>query len=282
MSSKGKGRPDSEAVEQEKVKQLRAALGLLEGREAIFVSESCLHQYLRARNGDVKKAERMLRNTLKWRAEYKPEEIKWAEVAHESTTGKLYRTPFLDKKRDSVVVMAPGRQNTTDHDGQIRHLVFCLENAVTCLPAGRESMLWLIDFRGWTLKTSPPMKTTRETLSILQNHYPERLGMAVLYDPPGAFELFYKLVKPFIDPKTVKKIVFLNSKTKSSVEVIESLFDLENLDASFGGRSTWVYEHDKYSKMMVEDDLRTAQKWGLPLPSSPSPATNGTATLPAS
>ena len=58
-------------------KQLRAALGPLEGREAIFVSESCLHRYLRARNGDVKKAERMLRNTLKWRAEYKPEEIKW-------------------------------------------------------------------------------------------------------------------------------------------------------------------------------------------------------------
>ena len=84
-------------------------------------------------------------------------------------------------------------QNTTDHDSQIRHLVFCLENAVTCLPAGRETMLWLIDFRGWSLKTSPPLKTSRETLNILQNHYPERLGMAVLYNPPTAFEMFFKV-----------------------------------------------------------------------------------------
>lgn len=81
-----------------------------------------------------------------------------------------------------------------------------------------------------------------------------------------------QIMKPIIDPKTAKKIVFLNSKSKSSVELLESLFDLENLDASFGGRSTWTYEHANYSTMMTEDDLKTAQKWGLPLPLSPSPA----------
>lgn len=64
------------------VKQLRAALGPLEDRAAIFVTDSCLHRYLRARNWDLKKAEKMLQNTLKWRAQYKPEEIKWVSGAH--------------------------------------------------------------------------------------------------------------------------------------------------------------------------------------------------------
>ena len=86
-----------------------------------------------------------------------------------------------------------------------------------------------------------------------------------------------QITKPIIDPKTAKKIVFLNSKSKSSVELLESLFDLENLDASFGGRSTWVYEHANYSTMMTEDDFKTARKWGLPLPLSTPSASSETA-----
>lgn len=84
-------------------------------------------------------------------------------------------------------------QNTSSHDNQLRHLVYLIENAILNLPEGHEQMVWLIDFSGWSLTNSVPIKTARETINILQNHYPERLAVAFLYNPPRIFETFWKV-----------------------------------------------------------------------------------------
>lgn len=68
-----------------------------------------------------------------------------------------------------------------------------MENAILNLPEGQEQMLWLIDFNGWSLSTSVPIKSARETVNILQNHYPERLALAFLYNPPRIFEAFWRV-----------------------------------------------------------------------------------------
>jgi hypothetical protein len=65
-----------------------------------------------------------------------------------------------------------------------------MENAVLNMPPGQEQMVWLIDFKGWT-RTKVPTKTIKETARVLQLHYPERLHVAILYNPPRFFELFY-------------------------------------------------------------------------------------------
>lgn len=85
------------------------------------------------------------------------------------------------------------KQNTNSLDGQLRHLVYMLENAIINLPEGQEQMIWLIDFTGWSLSNAVPMRTARDTTHILQNHYPERLANAFLYNPPRVFEAFWKV-----------------------------------------------------------------------------------------
>lgn len=57
--------------------ELRAALGPLSGRSLQYCTDACLVRYLEARNWNVDKAKKMLEETLKWRAIYKPEEIRW-------------------------------------------------------------------------------------------------------------------------------------------------------------------------------------------------------------
>lgn len=45
--------------------------------------------------------------------------------------------------------------------------------------------------QGWSLRTAPGRKTTLETLMILQDHFPERLGSAVCLNPPRMFSAFF-------------------------------------------------------------------------------------------
>lgn len=56
--------------------------------------------------------------------------------------------------------------------------------------SGQEQMVWLVDFQGYAL-SKLSLKVTKDTARILQNCYPERLALAILYNPPKVFETFY-------------------------------------------------------------------------------------------
>ena len=57
--------------------KVRTELGQLSAKSALYCSDASIARYLIARNWDVKKATKMLKKTLKWRSEYKPDEIRW-------------------------------------------------------------------------------------------------------------------------------------------------------------------------------------------------------------
>ncbi|CAI0436225.1 unnamed protein product [Linum tenue] len=257
--------PENDPQQQEaKINELKAAIGPLSGPSLKYCSDACFRRYLVARNWSVEKAKKMLQETLEWRSSYKPEEIRWPQVAHEGETGKIYRANFRDRQGRSVLILRPGMQNTKSFENQIRHLVYLLENAVLNLPEGQEQMSFLIDFTGWSITNNVPIKTAHETASILQNHYPERLAVAFLYNPPRIFEAFWKVVKYFLDPRTFQKVKFVYpKKNKESVEVMRLHFDDQNLPADFGGQGDLQYDHAEFSKMMIQDDVKTASFWGL-------------------
>ncbi|CAM8912257.1 unnamed protein product [Rhodiola kirilowii] len=270
--------PETEPVDTDaKVNELRAAIGPLSGRSLKYCTDACLRRYLVARSWNVEKAKKMLEDTLQWRASYKPEEITWPDVAFESETGKVSIANFHDRLGRTVLIMRPGLQNSTSAEGNIRHLFYLIEYAVLNLPKGQEQMVWLIDFTGLSYKNSAPIKTTREIVNILQNHYPERLGLAFLYNPPRLFEAFWKVVKYFLDPITFKKVNFVYPKNKDSVELMTTFFDTENLPSEFGGKATLKYDHEEFSRLMSQSDIKSASYWGLDL--KPHNFTNGHAKL---
>lgn len=247
---------DDVAYQETKVNELRTAIGPLSGDSLKYCTDACLRRYLKARNWNVAKATAMLKDTLKWRATYKPEEIRWNEIAHEGETGKAYRANFKDREGRTVLVLRPGKQNTKSHDNQLRHLVYLIENAIINLPEGQEQMMWLIDFSGWSITNSVPMKTAKETANILQNHYPERLASAFLYNPPRIFEAFWKMVKMFLDPITFKKVKFVYLKNEESMEVMRTNFDMDMLPVEFGGKNDTEYDHVEFSALMNKDEVK--------------------------
>lgn len=59
------------------INEVRRLVGPLPEKLSIYCSDASISRHLRARNWSVKKTTKMLKETLKWRAEYKPEEIRW-------------------------------------------------------------------------------------------------------------------------------------------------------------------------------------------------------------
>lgn len=246
--------------EQNKIDEMRKLIGPLSGKLALYCSDVSISRYLAARSWNVKKAAKMLKTTLKWRLDYKPEEIRWDDVASEAETGKIYRSNYKDKLGRPVLVMRPRCQNTKSVKGQIKYLVYCMENAVVNLPEDQEQMVWLIDFHGFNL-SNISIKVTKETAHVLQDHYPERLGIAILYDAPKVFEPFWKIAKPFLDPKTASKVKFMYSDDPNSKKMMEELFDMSLVESAFGGDDKADFDVNKYAERMREDDKKLSSFW---------------------
>lgn len=55
-------------------------------------------------------------------------------------------------------------------------------------------------------------------------------------------------------------------KNKDSVELMSSYFDEENLPTEFGGKAILNYDHEEFSRLMTQDDAKTAAFWGFDKP----------------
>ena len=141
-----------------------------------------------------------------WLGTMRPADIRAAEMEGEARTGKVRLAQRPDRHGRPILVFDNSKENTWDAAANIRHLVFHLWRAVAALPPGVDKFCIFIHLADFSLWSSPPIAVTRETLSVLLDHFPERLGHCVLYQAPWLFSSFYSAACVFIDEKTQSKI----------------------------------------------------------------------------
>lgn len=139
--------------------------------------------------------------------------------------------------------MRPGRENTETSPRQLRHLVWWLERAKDMMPPGQDSLVIVVDYKSTTLRTNPSISIARKVLHILQQHYVETLGRALVVNLPMILNFFYKGISPFLDPVTRDKMRF-------NPDLFE-LIPREQLDADFGGAYEWEFEPNSYWEQIV-------------------------------
>lgn len=153
--------------------------------DRLWLTRDCLLRYLRATKWNVVQAEDRLRGTLTWAREFGLRSNITADyVSPENETGKQVAIGF-DINARPCLYLNPGKQNTDfkEHgERQNKHLVFMLERLIDILPPGQESVALLISYRDTSNSKNPPMSQSRQILNILQTHYPERLGRALISD----------------------------------------------------------------------------------------------------
>jgi hypothetical protein len=64
------------------------------------------------------------------------------------------------------------------------------------------------------------------------------------------------MVKPFLEPKTYRKVTFAYPDNPKSRVMMEDLFDMDKLESCFGGKNTAKVNFEAYGQNMREDDKR--------------------------
>lgn len=209
----------------------------LEDHERMFLTRECLFRYLRATSWKVDQAATRLKNTLVWRREYGTDKFTADYISVENETGKQVILGW-DNDGRPCCYLRPSKQNTERSDRQIEHLVYMLERTIDLMPPGQEMLALLINFAETKQGQGATLAQGKQTLNILQNHYPERLGRALVTNVPWVIWGFFKLITPFIDPVTREKIKF-NEDMKIYVPR-EQLMKEANGDVNF------QYDHKTY------------------------------------
>lgn len=135
----------------------------------------------------------------------------------------------------------------------------------------------IVDYKTTTLRTNPSISVARkvseqptlelpdctyplQVLTILQQHYVETLGRAIVVNLPPLLNFFYKGISPFLDPITRDKVDFdfptlvvgltAPIQMRFNPDLLE-LIPKEHLDADFGGDYEYEFEPISYWEQIV-------------------------------
>ncbi len=201
---------------------------------------SC-YRYLQANDWNLEAATKMLKESILWRTDYFP--ITAEEVVEESLTGKNYVNGF-DRDGRPVLYLKPRNESTPSSERQVKFLVYNLEKAIQLMPKGIHQLIIVIDFEGMSFSKQPSISISRKVISILANHYPERLFKALLVNSPWFFSKTFTLLSPFINQVTRSKICFVD--LKSNPNAVCDFIPKDSLEAEYGGDFRFTYHHPVY------------------------------------
>ncbi|EAU36937.1 conserved hypothetical protein [Aspergillus terreus NIH2624] len=224
--------------------------------ERMFLTRECLLRYLRATKWNVPEAIARLQRTLTWRREYGVAKLTPEYISVENETGKQVILGYDIHGRPCLYLL-PSNQNTEKSDRQIQHLVFMLERVIDLMGPDQETLALIVNYNETKSGQNASIGQAKQTLNFLQNHYPERLGRALVINMPFMIMGFFKLITPFIDPLTRTKLKF-NEDLREHVPASQ-------LMKSMGGDVEFRYDHSIYWPALnqLADQRRTAyrERW---------------------
>ncbi|GER48524.1 Sec14p-like phosphatidylinositol transfer family protein [Striga asiatica] len=244
------------------------------------LDDPALRRFLRARDLHVEKASQMVTKYLAWRRTFVPKgSISESEVPNQIAQNKMFMQG-KDKQGHPIAVLFGSRHFSSKggleefkrlcfiahrmlssmHSEHLFLTVFWLDfQAMWCLfwincaagtyttfqllrnnLDGQEKFTIIADLQGYGYCNSD-VRGSVAALNILQDYYPERLGKVYNIHVPYVFMTLWKIICPFIDQNTRKKIVFVENKRLR--ETLLEDIDESQLPEIYGGKMPLVPIH---------------------------------------
>ena len=194
--------PPIDEASSERIAELRNLLvdEPLYQEYSVWCSDEQLQRFLTARQNRIPQAKDLTLAALKWRkTRIPPEGITalpdWqVTMKRQSETGKIFISG-VDQYNRPVIVMDNSVQNSTDYEEIQTFVAFSLDQAVDIMSPTVDKYLVFFNLKNFSLFNCPPVKSCSETVFMLSNGYPERLGHLIVYKPPFVLWSVYNAFK---------------------------------------------------------------------------------------
>eukprot|EP01080_Neovahlkampfia_damariscottae_P010273 gene10273-2692_t len=212
--------------------------------EREFLTDMCHYRFLKGWGWDIKATEKALLETVKWREEYKPQEVTLKDVAKVAKQSYLFSDGF-DLHGRPIIYLQLGKDKTNeDWDLKMKYIVYIMETTQKTMIKGVYSTIWLIDLKGVSGNIET-ISAVKDMFIKLGDYYSETLGQALIINSPLAVSLLWGFLKPFLAKSTVEKFVFLSGTKKKVILHIQKYISLDSLISIYGGNSKFEFDFDK-------------------------------------
>ena len=238
-----------------------------------------LMHFLVGKSFDMVASYKLIMESLEWRIakglDLIEEEPRWDKfMENEIQTGKIYN-PGVDKWGRQVVIFDNSVQNTKSASDQMKFLAWSLNFAVREMEGGPcDKYVIFMHLTNFSIFKTPSWEATTETAKILCSCFPERMGHCIAFGAGPVFRTFFNAIKPFIDPRTRAKVLFMSNDStvggSNDVQLTEILGEqwrsLTGADQPlYAPNSSPGYNHSEYwpktmkrvqKRRYIEKDIR--------------------------
>ena len=211
--------------------------------------------------------ERAMAHTLEWREKYKP----WLvppSVLRENEKGYVYHrglSPIHNSSSGDDDESTTGSSSTGKHGTVVVRLNHKVQNDLSFFrgilhsadraiaDALKESngevgkFNVIFDCQGFSLSHAPTIHALKQGVTMLQDHYPNRLGMIFLSRLSRVGEVFLRVVLGLITKEVRDKIKILPHHDQAkSMAILKMVLEEESIPDYMGGTDTYRFSVDSY------------------------------------
>ncbi|KAL5531370.1 hypothetical protein ACEPAG_4247 [Sanghuangporus baumii] len=203
-----------------------------------------LMKFLRARDLNIEEAKIMLVKTLKWRLEFKTDEI-LKEDFPQDVFGNIGHIYGKDKDgRPITYNLYGGNQDLKavfgDVDRFIRWRIALMEKGIALMDFENiDQMIQVHDYEGVTLSSrdANSKKAASTASAMFQDYYPEFLYKKFFVNVPAIFTWIFWLFRPIISAQTLAKMSVVGTGANTIGKELLTVIDAKELPKRYGGEA---------------------------------------------
>jgi len=210
-----------------------------------------------------------LLHTLEWREKYKPwcmspKAVQFNNAGFVYTRGHSKPGPkqrleaemsndvnTLANGGHSMVWYRPGLASPSE-DPELygRTMVNTLEMAVSDSLARNKGTIGrfnvIMDCSGMGSKNSPSIANVKKLFGVLQDHFPDRLGVLLAANLSGMTQMLMKMVLPFVTEDVRAKIHIIPNDEEGRREMLTQFMDESEIPYALGGIDGYMFDANDY------------------------------------